>query len=171
MTHPIRTGWRGVVAYLACAWAVLFSLLNVYLLAGGTIGLPAGETVFDNTPLLVTAIVAIPASLAAATVALALVQGWGRLLPRALLLVAVWLVGVGLIAHAVPVLPDWVMLVIGAKLTSELSEDHRFSALAYQPWFMIGGVLFCLAALGSHRPLRLFRPWAGAEREAVGQPT
>ncbi len=158
MTQSIRTAWGGVVAYLACAWAVLFFLVHVYWLTGGTIGLPSGETIFDNTPLLVTDIVVIPASLVAIAVSLALVRPWGRGFPPSLLLVVSWGLGIGLIVHAIPVLPDWVMLVIRAKLLSELSADYRFSVLVYEPWFMIGGLLFCAAALGFHRRYRLFRP-------------
>lgn len=147
----MRAGWAGVVAYLATAWAVLFSLVHAYWLLGGTTGLPAGRRLVDNTPLLVADIVAIPACVAAAALGWALIARWGRYFPRVLLLAAAWVLGIGLVAHAVPALPDWVMLASDAKLTSELTADDRFSVLVYEPWFIVGGLLFAAAALGFQR--------------------
>jgi hypothetical protein len=154
MTPSVRQGWAVVAAWPAVAWAVSFALLHAYWLAGGTAGLPEGRRIVDNTPLLVTDIASIPACVVAAALGLAMVSRWGRLFPRMLLLVTAWALGAGLVLHSIPVLPDWVMLASDAKLRSELNEDDRFAALVYEPWFIVGGVLFCVAALGFQRRTR-----------------
>lgn len=136
-----------VGAYAAAAWAVLFALVHVYWLAGGRAGLPAGQSLFDNVPLLVVDVAAIPLSLAGAVLALALVRPWGARISRRWLSVGVWGTAGLLLVHALPTVPDWVGLAAGTEAAGDLGADERFITLLYEPWFFAGGVLFVLAGL------------------------
>ncbi|MEV8097696.1 DUF3995 domain-containing protein [Kitasatospora sp. NPDC085879] len=148
---------RRAAAWAACAWATAFSLIHLYWLLGGRAGLPAGHSLYANTPLLVIDIVAIPLCAAAAAFALALVRPWGTRLPRRLHTTALWATTALLILHAAPSVPDWVALAAGTRTTADLDAMVRFAALFYEPFFMTGGLLFALASLrtpGRRRPRR-----------------
>lgn len=133
-----------VPAAAACAWALLFAGIHVYWLAGGTAGLPGGRSIHGNTPLLVIDVIAIPLCLAAAGLALALTRTWSPRYRRILL----WLAAATsalLVVHAVPVVPDWIMLAAGHASVAGLDPMVRFSTLLYEPFFLAGGLLFGLA--------------------------
>ncbi|TDD61838.1 DUF3995 domain-containing protein [Actinomadura darangshiensis] len=146
----VRRG-SGFGAYAAAAWGVLFALVHVYWVLGGRAGLPAGLDLHDNVPLLVIDVIAIPVSFAAAVLALAVVQPWGGRLPRKWLKLGVWGTAGLLLVHALPSVPDWVALAAGSKTVSDFSTDERFVTLLYEPWFITGGILFCLAGLAFRR--------------------
>jgi hypothetical protein len=88
MNRLQSTAWAG---YAACVWALVFTAPHIYWAVGGTTGL-AGHSM--TGALLVVNLVAIPLCLLAAGVALAAVQSWGEVIPRWLLLTAVWGAGV-----------------------------------------------------------------------------
>lgn len=135
-------------AHAAAVWATAFSLIHVYWLLGGRIGLPAGLSVLGNTPLLVIDILAVPLSSVAAVLALALVRPWGTRFPARLLTVAARGTAALLLLHAASSVPEWVALAVGARTTSGLDAMDRFSTFVYEPFFMAGGLLFALASLG-----------------------
>src|SRR5688572_21278282 len=99
--------WTG---YAACAWALVFAAVHLYWGLGGTAGLPPGLSLFENTALFVIDLVAIPLCVAGGLLALALVQPWGRRLPRRLLLAAAWGTAALCAVHAVPTVVDAVVL-------------------------------------------------------------
>ncbi|WP_433330819.1 DUF3995 domain-containing protein [Spirillospora sp. CA-294931] len=129
--------------YAAATWGVVFSLVHVYWVLGGQAGLPADLDLFDNLPLLVIDVIAIPVSLVAAALAVGLVRPWAG---RRLIKVGVWTTAALLIVHALPSVPDWVSLAAGTRAASDLSTNEHFVTFLYEPWFMVGGVLFALAA-------------------------
>ncbi|TQF06061.1 DUF3995 domain-containing protein [Kitasatospora acidiphila] len=137
-----------VAAYAAATWAAAFSAVHLYWLLGGRIGLPAGLSVRGNTPLLVIDIIAIPLCAVAAALALALVRPWGGRVPGGLLTVGAWGTAALLLLHAAPSVPDWAALAVGARTASGLDAMDRFATLLYEPFFMAGGLLFALAAIG-----------------------
>ena len=137
-----QTRWAG---YAACAWALAFAAVHLYWGLGGTAGLPPGLSLVDNTPLFVIDLVAIPLCLAAAALALALVRPWGRRFPRWLLLSAAWGTSALFVVHAVPTAIDAATLALGRR-TRDLTAEDRFSLFLYEPWFLLGGVLFGAAA-------------------------
>lgn len=140
-----------VAAYTAAIWGVLFSAVHVYWLADGRLGLPGGRSIYGTPALLVIDVIAIPASLGAAAVALALVRSWGARLPRRALKAAAWGTTAILVLHALPSIPDWIALAVGARDTAGLSAEERFATFLYEPWFMTGGVLFGLATWFTRR--------------------
>ncbi len=137
-----QTRWAG---YAACAWALAFAAVHLYWGLGGTVGLPPGLSLIDNTPLFVIDLVAIPLCLAAAALALALVRPWGGRFPRWLLLGAAWGAAALFVVHSLPTVIDAATLALGRR-TQDLTAEARFSLFLYEPWFLVGGVLFGAAA-------------------------
>lgn len=154
--------WAG---YAAAAWAFVFSLQSFYYAVGGT----AGVATFP--PSLVTPLLARePAAVAtmwatgvlkviAGVLALALVQHWGRKIPRRLLLVA------GGIAVAIMGIYEgaasWVqhaLMVAGViDIPAGLGRRSAYWHLVFwDPWWLVGGLLFGLATL--HMYARRCRP-------------
>ncbi len=157
-------GWA---RYAACGWGIAFAAVHLYWALGGTMGLPPGWSLRSNTPLLVIAVIAIPLCLGAAALALALVRPWGRRFPRWLLLSATWGVAALFVIHAAPALPDYVGLVLGRR-AGALTPPDRFDLFLYEPWFLVGGIVFGLAAWGYQRRSRDGRSQGAPSR---GEPT
>ncbi|MGH3728274.1 MAG: DUF3995 domain-containing protein [Micromonosporaceae bacterium] len=153
---------RNVPGYLAAAWAALFAVVHLYWLAGGRLGLPEQLSLFDNLPLLIIDIIAIPMCAVAAVLALALVCPWGRRLPRRLVLAGAWTTAAVLVVHAVPSMVDWVALAVGARTPGDLTALERFATFLYEPFFLAGGLLYLAATLCS--PLGTDRVRAGRIR-------
>ncbi|MFI8460157.1 DUF3995 domain-containing protein [Kitasatospora sp. NPDC085464] len=152
------TGWNRLAAragYVAAAWAVAFALVHLYWLADGRLGLPEGRSVWSSTPLLVIDVIAIPLCAVAAAVALAPLRRWGGRVPARLLTVALWGTTALLVLHAAPSVPDWFALAVGSRSSAGLDAMARFATFGYEPFFLLGGVLFGVTALGrraSRRP-------------------
>ncbi|MGI8689095.1 MAG: DUF3995 domain-containing protein [Thermomicrobiales bacterium] len=134
-----------IPAYVTCGWGIMFAAVHLYWLFGGTLGLPQGLSLFANKPLFVIDIIAIPLCIIAALLALALVRPWGRRFPRRLLLAGAWGGAALFVVHAVPAIPDWVSVALGVR-TAALTPMDRFDLFLYEPWFLVGGILFGMAA-------------------------
>ncbi|MFE2413455.1 DUF3995 domain-containing protein [Kitasatospora sp. NPDC059408] len=144
----MKTATLRVAPYAAATWSAAFSLVHLYWLLGGRTGLPDGLSVTGNTPLLVIAVLAVPGCAVAAALALAIVRPWAGRLPGRLLDFAIWAITAILLVHSVPSVPDWLALATGARTTADFDAMGRFATLLYEPFFMTGGLLFGLAALG-----------------------
>ena len=105
-----------------------------------------------------------------AVIALALIQPWGRVIPRSLLLLLAWIGGAILIlktlygaliqALAVAGVLTWkrVQFLIGAPTAQaptaqEGAQTTLWNFLVWNPWFLLGGILFCVLAWLAHRNL------------------
>ena len=131
-------GRAQIPAYAAFVWSVAFALPHVYWAAGGNTGL--GDEPVEGT-LAAVNYAAIVLSIAAAALALALVRPWGVFVPRRLLWVGAW--GACLVLS----------LRGGAGLIQDLAialgrsdEDVPTLILIFEPLFLVGGILFGLAA-------------------------
>ena len=142
---------RIVSACAAAVWGAVFALVHVYWLVGGRLFLPDGLSVVGNLPLLIIDIIAIPLCTGAAAVALSLVQGWGERFSRLLRLVGAWGIAAVCVVHALPSAVDWIALALGKLDVAALDSMARFATFGYEPFFLLGGVLFGLAALGHQR--------------------
>lgn len=135
-----RPRWSLWAASAAFVWAVVFAVAHGAWALGDCTGLPAADCEaglagwFFAYNLIAGALCAV-----GAVVALALVRPRGRLVPRWRLLARIggWALvvrgGVGLVQDA---------LVLGGAVGSGGWEP----TMAYDPWFLLGGVLFLLAA-------------------------
>ncbi|MFD8708626.1 DUF3995 domain-containing protein [Kitasatospora sp. NPDC059648] len=154
----MKTATLRVAAYAAATWSAAFSLVHLYWLLGGRTGLPDGLSVTGNTPLLVIDVLAVPGCAVAAALALAIVRPWGGRLPGRLLGFALWGITAVLLVHSMPSVPDWLALATGARTTADFDAMGRFATLLYEPFFMTGGLLFGLAALGRRALLNSTSP-------------
>ncbi|MFJ1757541.1 DUF3995 domain-containing protein [Kitasatospora sp. NPDC088134] len=148
---PLTAPVRRVAALAAAAWSALFSLVHLYWLLGGRIGLPDELSVLDNTPLLVIDIAAVPMCAVAAALALALLRPPTGRIPARWLLIAARATAALLVFHALPSIPDWAALAIGHRSVDSLDAMARFATFLYEPFFLTGGLLFGLAAFGRRR--------------------
>lgn len=155
-----RQTWSPVWAgYAACAWMLVFAAMSFYWALGGTVGLGtvslgqelAGEPWFI-TVLWLTGILKIVCGL----LALALVQPWGRRIPRRLLLIVAWGASALLILHGV----DFVMQgaftktgVISLSAPAVWTTAH-WQTFVWGPWFVLGGIVFCVASWDYQRRSR-----------------
>jgi hypothetical protein len=132
---------------------VLFAAVHLYWAAGGTLGLPPGLSLPEHTPLLVIDLLAVPLCTVGALLALALIRPWGRRLRHWWLLAASWATAALLVVHALPAVVEWVLLASGAR-PRPLSAQDRFSLFAYEPYWLLGGILFGVAAWSYQRGSR-----------------
>ena len=125
-------------AYAAFAWSVAFAVPHVYWAAGGTAGLE-GKAI-DGT-LAAINYVAIVLSGAAAALALTLGGRWGRSPPRRVLLTGAWGVCIVLsLRGGAGLIQDLVVLLDGSE------DEVSTLVLVFEPLFLVGGILFGLAA-------------------------
>ncbi|SOD62612.1 Protein of unknown function [Streptomyces zhaozhouensis] len=144
-------------AYTAALWMLIFAGFHAYWALGGTFGLPPGETLRDNLPLFIIDIIAIPMNLGGAALALALVQRWGLHIRRFWLLLGGWGCAALMVVHALPAMFGLVEFWLDMRDTP-LEGLERFSLLVYEPFWMLGGVLFAFASWYYQRRTRPVTP-------------
>ncbi len=159
--RPRRAVWA---AYAACAWSFAFAALSFYWAAGGTAGVETlGHALKEAAlasrpdPHLVPLLWATGAvKVLGALCALALVRPWGQALPRRLLLIPAWLAGAGMVAYGgIPLVVNGLMLA--GLLVIPGSVDWtaiRWHVVLWDPWWLLGGVLFVVAARSDQRRSR-----------------
>ena len=139
-------------AYAAGGWAFLFAAPSFYWAAGGKAGTGtlgpgiaamAGETWFVAL-VWATGVAKVLAGL----LALALVRPWGRRIPRWVLLAGAWAGGALLVLHGADFVAQGA-LALGGFVDVPASVPPaaiRWSTFLWGPWFLLGGLLFCIAA-------------------------
>jgi hypothetical protein len=161
-TPQTRTGstWAG---YVACGWALAFAAMSFYWAAGGMIGIETqAESIQEaarDPDAEFVAVLWATGVLKVAGGALALVQRWGRIIPRRWLLAAAWVAGVGMALYG------GVNFVVGVavallRATDVIATTADTSAfwwhlLLWDPWWILGGALFIVAALDYQRRSRV----------------
>jgi len=141
--------WAG---YAACAWALIFAAMSFYWAAGGGLGIETQapgikEYAEAREPWFVALLWATGAAkVIGGLLALALVQPWGRMFPRWMLLTAGWAAGVGMTLYG------GLNLVIGVVIAGlraaglaggpEDASAFWWHLLLWDPWWLVGGILF-----------------------------
>lgn len=149
-TH--RTTW---FAYAACIWAFIFAAFSFYWAAGGMIG---AETLGEGIARLaaardpelitltwITGVLKVIAGL----LALALVQRWGHVFPRWLLRLAAWGAGLLFLGYGIANVIQHAMMILDPSQIGELLGSVnavRWHLALWDPFWMIGGLLFIAAA-------------------------
>ena len=157
--RPAARRTAGWAVHAAAAWALVFAAMSFYWAAGGTLG---SSTMSDaiveparaREPRFVALLWTSGALKAiAGLLALALVRPWGRLLPRWVPLTATWVAGVGMLLYGAANLAVRAAMAAGLLATpgSMHSDAARWHLLLWDPWWVLGGVLFVLAAWSSRR--------------------
>jgi hypothetical protein len=142
--------WAGRAA---CAWAGIFALMSLYWAAGGmvgseTLGVEIDRLAHERDASFVGELwAAFALKLVAAALALALVEPWGRRLPRRLLLVLGWGTGAGITLYAVANFVQHTLMVTDAIRTPEAlgTKAVPWHLALWDPFWFVGGLLFLAA--------------------------
>lgn len=152
-----RRAWSPVWAgYAACAWMLVFAAMSFYWALGGTAGLHtvslgqerAGESWFTSV-LWFTGLLKVIGGL----LALALVRSWGQRVPRMLLLTAAWGVSALLLLHGVDFVIQGALTETGIISIPTLTAwtAVHWQTFVWGPWFVLGGIVFCVASWNYQR--------------------
>jgi Protein of unknown function (DUF3995) len=140
--------------YAAAAWVLVFAAMSFYWAAGGSLGSSTmSDTILEparaREPQFV-ALLWITGALKAIAglLALALVRPWGRVLPRWIPVTATWVAGVGMLLYGGANLAVRAVMAVGLLATPESmhSDAARWHLVLWDPWWVLGGVLFVIAA-------------------------
>ncbi len=133
-----RTGKKSFwIEYSAALWALIFAALHVAWAMGWYIGLDSEsmKKAFERRWFLIYDLIAAGLCFLAVALALALVQSWGRRLPRLLLSVTAWTCATILaLRGAAGVVKAVYLAAVGNSLSSVLSF--------WDLWFCLGAGLF-----------------------------
>jgi hypothetical protein len=144
--------WEVGVAYAACGWAFVFAALSVYWALGGTalsdsispaiVQLARAHVPWVIAVLWITAILKVFIGF----VALALVQPWGKLVSRWILLILAWGAGTLFFVHGGLFFVVGVLALSGTIRVNTPETLLHWYTFLWGPWWLIGGILFLLAA-------------------------
>ncbi len=139
----VRTRWAGRAG---CAWALAYVPIHVYwALTGST--WPVGDLPesiagsWRQTNWAASVVIT-----GAAVLSLALVQPWGRRLPRWMLLGVAWLGAVFALLHTAGQTTQIVLNMTGVTDGAVTTFD-RWNLFVFEPWFMVMGILLAVAAV------------------------
>jgi len=133
---------------------LLFAAVSVYWAAGGTVGastqMVSIERLAEERDRQFVTVLWLSAALklSGALLALALVRPWGAFLPSRLLLITAWLGGVcGVLYGGAGIVVD-ALRAAGVVALPDPADAGRiyWHLLLWDPWWALGGALFCLAA-------------------------
>lgn len=148
-------------AYAACAWALVFAAINAYWGLGGTVGLgtlgPAIAELARDPWFVALGVWGVGVlKVLAGLLALALVRPWGRRLPRRLLLVAAWGLGAGMSLYGGALLVQHGLMLAGViRIPAGLGWTATvWHIVLWDPWWLLGGVAFAVAARRFRRASR-----------------
>jgi uncharacterized protein DUF3995 len=145
-----RARWATRAAYAACAWAFLFAALSFFWAAGGRTGLHPLETASVGPVWVAINLVAGILKATAGLIPLALVRSWGRIIPHWLLLLAVWVLGVGMCLYGGLGLVSDVLHVTGVINAPTNQKWFFWYLVLWDPWWVLGGVLYVATAWFVH---------------------
>jgi hypothetical protein len=143
-----RSRWAAWTAYAACSWAFLFAALSFFWAAGGRTGLQPLEleAAPGDAMWIVINLVAGIIKISIGLIALALVQPWGRIIPRKLLRAGAWALGVGMFLYGGLGLVSDVLHLSGVIADPANGKWFFWYLVLWDPWWMLGGVLYLTAA-------------------------
>jgi hypothetical protein len=149
--------WAVGVTYAAGGWAFLFAALSFYWALGGTAGTEAISPAIvqlarAHDPWVMAALwISAILKVFSGFVALALIQPWGSRVPRWILLLLAWGAGTLLFGHGGLFLAVGVLALSGAISLSIPAPLLHWYTFLWGPWWLLGGLLFLLAAWSSVR--------------------
>ncbi len=143
--------WAG---YGASAWSFIFAALSIYWAAGGTglsgtIGKDLESLALAGDPVFLAILwISGLAKIFIGILALALVQAWGHRLPRWILLTGGWATGLLITLYALANFVEHGLMQSGVMTVPEGLGviALRWHLLLWDPWWLVGGVLFTLAS-------------------------
>jgi hypothetical protein len=155
--------WASGVAYAVCGWAFAFAALSCYWALGGTVGTQTISPAIvalarAHDPLVYAALwLGALVKVISGVVVLALIQPWGRVIPRWLLLMLAWGAGTLLFVHGGLFFVVGVLALSGTIRVGTPLLVLRWYTFLWGPWWLLGGMLFLLVA------------WIGLRRSPNGR--
>lgn len=145
--------WAAWVAYAASGWALLFAALSFFWAAGGRTGLHPLEleAAYDDSVWVLISLGAGIIKVVIGLIALALVQLWGRIFPRRLLLACTWMLGIGMSLYGGLGLVSDVLHVTGVTSDPENGKWFFWYLVLWDPWWVLGGILYLAVAWFAQR--------------------
>lgn len=143
---------KTVPVYLAAIWALLFAAASFYWAAGGKIGLDTlGDTINDlNNDSTFVAFVWLTAIVKLAMVGLAVFLLYPRhgFIPHKLVRIGAWTAGIVCVVYGGLNLAARGVMALGVIPTPEsmYSTAATWHLLLWDPWWVLGGILFIWAA-------------------------
>lgn len=143
---------RAWAPYAACAWAWLFALASFYWAAGGRWGLDtlgsAIQSQAHNPAFIAVVWLTGLLKVAAGCAALTLARPWLRWIPCGVKLAGAWAGAIGLALYGgVQVIVEGAVLVGLIHPSGPVDwTGLRWHVLLWDPWWLLGGALFLLAA-------------------------
>ncbi|GAB3295090.1 DUF3995 domain-containing protein [Parasphingorhabdus pacifica] len=132
-------------ARAAAVWAFAFAALSVFWALGGQLGLHPFETATPSTTLVVMNVLAATAKVALGLLALASIS---ERVTWSLLGVALWTAALALLTYgAVGMLSNGLVIAGLVDLGGPPTRFHWYFTLIWDPYFLLGGVLFLLTAV------------------------
>jgi len=151
--EPSRAGPLPVVvavtAYAAFVWALLFALSNVYWGLGGRLAVPLAdpEVAFGDPAFVVFNWAAVVLKVGLGLLALATVHPWGRVFPRLAMLIVTYAAGGAMLVYGgLGFVLDVLRLLGFLAVPSSGLTSLRWHVFLWDPWWMLGGVLFLAVA-------------------------
>lgn len=146
-------------ARLTFAWCLIFAAMSVYWLAGGTIGVSTlaniiQEYVRTGDPnFILTTWVTVVLKITGGLLALATFQRWGQMIPLRLLLTLLIAAGVLLTLYGVAGFVEKALMLSGViDIPESMGRGPAWWYLViWEPWWILGGVLFLLTAHATRR--------------------
>jgi hypothetical protein len=154
------TSRSALPARLAFAWCMIFAAISVYWLLGGTVGRATlakaiqEQAAAGDRDFIVTTWVTVALKVAGGLMALATVRPWGGRVPRRLLLTLLTGAGVLLTLYGVAGFIEKALMLSGViGLPAAMGEGPaRWYLVLWEPWWILGGVLFLLTANAMRLP-------------------
>jgi hypothetical protein len=146
------TNWALWVTYAAGVWSFLFAVLSFYWALGGMAGVDTVspqivQLALAHAPWLIAALWATAmVKVISGFVALALVQPWGSMVPRWILLILAWGAGTLLFFHGALFFVVGVLALSGVIHVGTPLTVLRWYTFLWGPWWLLGGILFLVAA-------------------------
>lgn len=149
-----------IPAQLTFAWCLVFAAISVYWLLGGTVGIPTLANAIqeaaaeDDRGFRITTWVTVGLKVLGGLLALATIQPWGRMIPRQLLLTLLMGAGVLLTLYGAAGFVEKALMVAGVIDTPDAMGEGpaRWYLAVWEPWWILGGVLFLLTANAMRLP-------------------
>ena len=149
--------WASGVAYAVCGWAFAFAALSCYWALGGTVGTQTISPAIvalarAHDPLVYAALwLGALVKVISGVVVLALIQPWGRRIPRWLLLLLAWGAGTLVFVHGGLFLGVGLLAMTGVIRVSTPATLLHWYTFLWGPWWLLGGSLFLVAAWSAVR--------------------
>lgn len=91
--------------------------------------------------------VAVPLKAGLGLLALATVQSWARVIPRRLLLISTYGLGIGMALYGtLGLVVDGLRLLGALAVPADAWPSLRWHVFLWDPWWLLGGILFLVTA-------------------------